>query len=235
MEKTIIILQARTASRRLPGKVLKSLQGIPILSHSIERLKNVQQNVDLIVATSDLPQDDPVEDLARKDGVYCFRGSESDVLDRFYKASVQFGANFIVRATGDNPLVDPIEAKRVLQEINSGKWDYVCGFSSVNGTSLPFGVGVEAFNFRTLEFIWQHGKKSQYREHINDYIFDNRVIFKIKNLPCLSHNNCQDLRLTVDTPEDFRFLQRIALGIKKSLTECTTTAIIEWWKKERNG
>ena len=234
MGKSIIILQARTASERLPGKVLKELQGIPMLSHSIRRLKKAAKDIRVIVATSDLVQDDAIEELARSEKTPCFRGSEKDVLDRFYKTAMQFEACFIIRATGDNPMVDPIEAKRVLQEINSGKWDYVCGFSSVNGASLPFGVGVEAFNLETLEFVWRHGKESQYREHINDYIFDNRVKFKIRNLPCLSHNNCHDLRLTVDTQEDFRFLQRIGRGVKKSLIECTTTDIIEWWNKEKN-
>jgi len=230
---TIIILQARTSSKRLPGKVLKELQGIPMLSHSIRRLKKVGR-ASLVVVTSTMNKDDAIEELALNEGVSCFRGDEADVLDRFYRAAKKYSSNIIIRATGDNPMVDPIEAKRVLQEINSGKWDYVCGFSSVNGASLPFGVGVEAFNLETLEIVWRHGKESQYREHINDYIFDNRVKFKIRNLPCLSHNNCHDLHLTVDTQEDFRFLQRIGLGVKKSLIECTTTDIIEWWNKEKN-
>ena len=162
MKNTIIILQARADSQRFPDKVLRTLQDIPMLSHCIRRLKNIHPLAKLIVATSVLPANDRIEQLAKEEGVPCFRGSEDDVLDRFYQTAVKFKANFIVRATGDNPLVDPEEAKRVIREVLTGQWDYVCGFEEVEGLVLPKGVGVEIFSFNTLQTIWQHAKLSIY-------------------------------------------------------------------------
>ena len=127
----IIILQARTSSKRLPGKVLKELQGIPMLSHSIRRLKRVER-ARLVVATSTMNKDDAIEELALNEGVSCFRGDEADVLDRFYRAAKEYSCNIVIRATGDNPLVDPVEAERVLDAIEYGNYHYVTGFCEVN-------------------------------------------------------------------------------------------------------
>ncbi|MFC1675846.1 cytidylyltransferase domain-containing protein [Planctomycetota bacterium] len=233
--KIAIILQARMGSQRLPEKILKELQGIPLLCYGIRRLKKIGREIPLIVATSTLPQDDRVEDLANSERVLCFRGSEDDVLERFYGAAIKFEVELIIRATGDNPLVDTEEAERVGEEINSGRWDYVSGFEQVNGQSLPIGAGVEAFTFSTLELIRQKGLKQEYREHINDYVFDNPGQFRVKKLPCLSRNNCPDLRLTVDTIEDFEFIERIGREINIPLVDCTTKDIIDWWASSRNA
>jgi spore coat polysaccharide biosynthesis protein SpsF len=227
---TIIILQARTASERFPGKVLKELQGIPMLAHSIRRLKKVDKNVRVIVATSDLVQDDTIEELAEIEKTLCFRGSEKDVLDRFYKVAKKYEAKIIIRATGDNPLVDPLEARRVLETISNNEYQYVSGFHEVDGNKLPFGVGVEAFSFKTLEEIWGIGDKPEYREHVNEYIFDNPESFKYYKLECLPENSSTNLSLTVDTPEEFSFVERIGdeLGDLIYLSACE---IIQWWKK----
>ena len=235
MMKTMVILQARMGSQRLPGKVLKQLQGIPLLGYGIRRLKKISREIPLIVATSTLPQDDPVADLAHSEEVFCFRGSEDNVLDRFCSAAVKFNADFIIRVTGDNPLVDPEEGQRVAEEISSGRWDYVSGFEQVDGLSLPTGAGVEAFTFSALELIRQKGLKQEYREHINDYIFDNPGQFRVKYLSCLPFNHCPDLRLTIDTMEDFEFIERIGREINIPLIDCTTKDIVDWWTSSKNA
>ena len=227
---TIIILQARTASERLPGKVLKELQGIPMLSHSIRRLKKVDKDMRVIVATSDLVQDDAIEELAEREKTPCFRGSEKDVLDRFYKAAKKYEAKVIIRATGDNPLVDPFEARRVLETISDNEYQYVSGFHEVDGNKLPFGVGIEAFSFKALEEIWGIGYKPEYREHINEYIFDNPEHFKCYKLKCLPENSCANLSLTIDTQDEFDFVIKIGLSLG-NLIELSTCEIIQWWKK----
>lgn len=227
---TIIILQARTASERLPGKVLKELQGIPMLAHSIRRLKKVDKDMRVIVATSDLVQDDTIEELAKIEKTPCFRGSEKDVLDRFYKAAKEYEAKVIIRATGDNPLVDPFEARRVLETISYKEYQYVSGFHEVEGNKLPYGVGIEAFSFGSLEHAWNNGLKPEHREHINNYFFDNPGLFSCFNLECLPENNCPQLSLTVDTLDEFLFVERIGdeLG---NLIGLSTCEIIHWWKK----
>lgn len=229
MKKAIIVLQSRTNSKRLPGKALKELQGIPLVAHCIRRLKNVHPMAKLVLATSSMAQDDEIARVAATEGVDCFRGSEDDVLDRIYKAACQYEAGFIVRATGDNPLVDGTEARRVLEEALSGRWDYVCGFKEADGLVPPIGVAVEAFTFEALESAWANGKRHEHREHINDYFFDNCGQFRIKYLPCLPYNHCPGLSLTVDTIDDFNFIEDIARGIKKPLEGCATREIIEWW------
>lgn len=227
---TIIVLQARTASERLPGKVLKELQGIPMLVHCIRRLKKVDKDMRVIVATSDLVQDDAIEELAEREKTPCFRGSEKYVLDRFYKAAKKYEAKVIIRATGDNPLVDPVEAERVLDAIGNGNYHYVTGFCEVNGKKLPEGVGVEAFSSVSLEHAWNNGSKPEHREHINNYFFDNPELFSSYNLECLPENNCPQLSLTVDTPEEFSFVERIG-DVLGNLIDLSTCEIIQWWKK----
>lgn len=225
----LIILQARTSSKRFPGKVLKKLQGIPMLLHSIRRLKRVER-ASLVVATSTMHKDDAIEELALHEGVSCFRGDEADVLDRFYRAAKEYSCNIVIRATGDNPLVDPVEAGRVLDTIMHGDLHYVAGFCEVNGKKLPEGVGVEAFSFESLEHAWYNGSKPEHREHINNYFFDNPELFSCCNIECLPENNCPQLSLTVDTPKEFSFAERIGdeLG---DLTNLSTCEIIQWWKK----
>lgn len=231
MEQTAIILQARTGSTRLPNKVMRLLGGVPLLSHCISRLQRVGT---VIVATSDLTTDDPVEELARLENVYCFRGSEEDVLDRYYHAAKMFNINYIVRATGDNPFVDPNEAHRVVNCIMSNKVDYVTGAEIINGLGLPAGVGVEAFTFNALERSWLEGHAKNHREHVNEYILENPEPFNIIWLKCLHKNSCLDLRLTVDTDDDFNFVEEILKSIRKPPIEISIQEIIGWWQKRKN-
>ena len=121
----------------------------------------------------------------------------------------------------------------VLEEILSGQWDYVCGFKEVNGLALPVGVGVEAFSFELLESAWRNGKKPEHREHINDYIFDDDKQFRIRYLSCLPCNHCPDLKLTVDTIDDFRFIEYIGRESVTPLQNCTTEEVIEWWMNKK--
>jgi spore coat polysaccharide biosynthesis protein SpsF len=230
---TIIILQARTASERFPGKVLKELQGIPMLVYSIRRLKKVDNGMQVIVATSDLVQDDTIEELAEREKTPCFRGSEKDVLDRFYMAAKEYEAKIVIRATGDNPLVDPFEARRVFNTISEKEYQYVSGFEEVDGSQLPIGSGIEAFSFEALEEIWRIGDKPEYREHINEYIFDNPEEFKSYYLKCLPENSCPELRLTVDTQEDYEFVEGIGNTLG-GLVDLSTSEIIRWWKNMQN-
>ena len=225
----LIILQARTSSKRFPGKVLKELQGIPMLSHSIRRLKRVER-ASLVVATTTMHNDDAIEDLALKEGVSCFRGDEVDVLERFYRTAKEYSCNIVIRATGDNPLVDPVEAERVLNAIGYGNYHYVTGFCEVNGRKLPEGVGVEAFSFGSLEHAWRNGSKPEHREHINNYFFDKPGLFSCFNLECLPENNCPQLSLTVDTLEEFLFVERIGNELG-NLIDISTCEIIQWWKR----
>lgn len=228
--KILIILQARTGSSRLPNKVMRSLLGIPLLTHCITRLSMVAP---VIVATSNKKADNPVAELAVSERANYFRGSEDDVLDRYYQAARSFHADYVIRATGDNPLVDIEEACRVLDSIKRGAFDYVTGAEVVNGHGLPIGVGVEAFSFQALEFSWRKGKAPHHREHVNEYLLENPDAFKILRLKCLEKNSCPDLSLTIDTENDFNFVEKIMASIGKPPVGISTEEIIRWWIKNK--
>ena len=203
-----IILQARMGSARLPGKVLKRIEDKPILEHIIERLKKVKQSDKLIVATSTDIKDREVAELAESCGVRCFTGSEQDVLDRFYQATKEFQLEQIVRATGDNPLVDPEEADRLISFHLGTAADYSSNTAEVN-SGLPLGIGVEVFSFAALERSWAEGKDGEHREHVNEYILQNRDSFNVQVLQAPESKRAPRLRLTVDTEEDLSFMRDI--------------------------
>lgn len=203
-----IILQARMGSSRLPGKVLKQLACRPMLWHVIQRLKKLKQAGELVVATSDNAEDRRIVELARSCRVAYFIGSEPDVLDRFYQAARSFQLEHIVRATADSPLVDPEEADRLIGYHLETAADYSSNKSEVD-SGLPVGVGVEIFSFAALEKSWLEGKEADHREHVDEYILQNRSKFNIKVLPAPESKRASHLRLTVDTAEDFNFMREI--------------------------
>ena len=210
---------------------MRLLGGVPLLSHCINRLQRVGT---VIVATSDLTTDDPVEELARLENAYCFRGAEEDVLDRYYNAAKIFNIEYIVRATGDNPFVDPKEACRVVNCIVSNRADYVTGAEVIDGVGLPVGVGIDAFTFNALERSWFEGHAENHREHVNEYILECPDSFNIVRLKCLQENSCPDLRLTVDTDNDFSFVEETLKRIRKPAFEISTQEIIGLWQKRKN-
>lgn len=191
------ILQARLGSSRLPGKVLMQICGDSLLSHIVRRVSKVRQP--MIVATTAAPADDRLESECARLGVRCFRGSEDDVLSRFYEAAVAFGAQNIMRICCDNPLLDP----NILLELTM----FYCNncFSYVANAQLPLGASAEIFTFERLKDAYLHGKKPYHREHVTPFIYENRIgCGYLTNEPDLSH-----LRFTVDTPEDFAFISKI--------------------------
>src|SRR5688572_30687724 len=121
---SVVILQARLTSSRLPGKVLKPLAGAPMIQRQIERLRRAKGVDDLVLATSHEPSDDPIAELAKKIDVNCFRGSLNDVLDRFYQAARALNPTHVLRLTGDCPLSDPDVVDKVLSEHIAGGADY---------------------------------------------------------------------------------------------------------------
>jgi spore coat polysaccharide biosynthesis protein SpsF len=195
-------------------------------------LQRIDDDVAVIVATSVLKQDDRVAEIAERRGVECFRGSEGDVLGRYYQAAKEYQADCIIRATGDNPFVDPSEGRKVLLEINTGKWDYVSCFDMVGDGKLPTGVGLEAFTFAALERSWKEGKLPHHREHVDEYILENLDIFPTKLLQCQPQNSCPELSLTVDTAEELAFVREMVRQIDRPACEIKTCEMIQWYRKQ---
>lgn len=200
----LAILQARTSSTRLPGKVLMNLAGQPMLARQIERIKGSKLIDKLIVATSDSEDDNRLAELCGEIEVECFRGSLDDVLDRFYRAAEPNQPEHVVRLTGDCPLADPAVIDQVIQFYLLSGCDYV---SNTLEPTFPDGLDVEVISFGALKKAWREAKKQSEREHVTPYIIGHRGMFNVANF---AHSrNLSKLRWTVDEPEDFEFVKAV--------------------------
>lgn len=203
-----IFLQARMGSTRLPGKTLKLLNGSPLLLKVINRLKLIN-NCKIVLLTSDNNKDDIIENWCNENCILCFRGSEVNVLERYYKASKFYMADNILRATGDNPLIDPYLANELLDKHIKFDADYSSNKSEI-GSNLPDGLGIEIFTADALETSMNYSTLEHHFEHVNEYILENKELFKIyKDSNAGGLIDKSYIRLTVDTPEDFRIVEKI--------------------------
>jgi spore coat polysaccharide biosynthesis protein SpsF len=202
--KTVAIIQARMGSSRLPGKVMLDLCGKTVLAHVIERVK--AGGVEVIVATSDKLVDDVVAAEAKKNGAKVFRGSEDDVLSRYYYAARQAGAELIVRVTGDCPLYDGRLLADMLKYYKGEAKN--CDFlANTMERRFPRGLDTEILTFEALEKCFNGAKEAFQREHVTTYIYQNPGLFKIRHYrrqPDLSH-----LRWTLDTIEDWQMIKSV--------------------------
>ena len=194
-----IIIQARMGSTRLPGKVLKKIGDKNLLEHILYRLSKLKREVKVVIATSDLSKDNELERFCLNNKTLCFRGSEQNVLQRYYLCAKENNFSHIVRLTGDNPFVDIEELDNLIDlHINSHS-DYSRSFSV-----LPKGVGGEIFTFSALELSYKHGKKDNHLEHVNEYIEENEDQFTVSELEVFKEKNRPEISLTVDTAEDYK-------------------------------
>lgn len=202
-ETIVTIVQARTGSSRLPGKVLSSIVGRPMLEHQLERLKLSRLAGPVVVATTEDRRDRPLLDLANRLGAQGFVGSEEDVLDRFYRAAGSVGASVVVRVTGDCPLLCPDVLDDLVRFffVRRPHIDYV-GLTE----EWPRGFGVEVFTASALERAWREASEPSEREHVTPYIIFSGQ-FRIERMPC--EEDLSWLSLTVDELEDLDRVERI--------------------------
>ena len=203
--KTVAIIQARMGSTRLPGKVLMEISGRSMLAWVVSRTRRAQTIDEVVVATSVSPHDDVIAAECNTFGVSIFRGSENDVLDRYYREADEFQADTIVRITSDCPLIDPVVIDRVVTEFTGKLVDYACN-TLVRG--YPRGLDVEVFSRQALEKAWHRADQPHERVHVTPYIYGNPDRFKLHSIPC--EDDHSDLRWTVDTTEDLQVVRGIA-------------------------
>jgi len=203
--KTLAIIQARFNSTRLPGKVLALIAGEPMLAHVVRRVRRAATIDDVVVATSTGAADDAVAAFCAERGIACFRGSEQDVLDRFYQAASQRGAQTVVRITGDCPLMDPAVIDRVVSALRHDGYDYV---TNTLRYTFPDGLDVEAFTSAALAEAWRDARKPTEREHVTPYL---RIAARLRtrNIEHSIDLSSRNLRWTVDEPEDLEFVRAI--------------------------
>ncbi|MBN1041179.1 cytidylyltransferase domain-containing protein [Clostridium botulinum] len=204
--KVVCIIQARMGSSRLPGKVLKKICGKTVLEHDINRV-NLAANVDeIVIATTTNCEDDSIVEEARRLRVKCFRGSEKDVLSRYYFAAKKSNADIVIRITSDCPCLD----YKILTHMITTYLDKSSDFDYMNNTierTYPRGYDIEIFSFSSLEKAFINAKKEYEREHVTPYLYDLNNKFKI-----LSYKNSKDYskyRITLDTKEDLEVIKAI--------------------------
>ena len=221
----LAILQARFSSKRLPGKVLKSILGKPMLLLQIERIRRSARIDRLMVATSTAPSDDAIEKLCRDNAVDVFRGSLDDVLDRFYQAAHPLRPDHVVRLTGDCPLADPELIDQVTDFHVKGGFDYT---SNTVEPTWPDGLDIEVIRFSCLEQAWQEAVLPSEREHVTPFLRRQPERFRIGSIK----NNIDQsaLRWTVDEHLDFELVRTIYEALYPDRPSFTTADVLELLK-----
>jgi spore coat polysaccharide biosynthesis protein SpsF (cytidylyltransferase family) len=221
--KTVLITQARIGSKRLPGKVMMEVNNTPLLKIHLDRLSQ-SKNIDkIIIATTVNEEDDIIEKIGRDWGYEVYRGSESDVLDRFYQAVQKIKPVWVVRVTSDCPLIDPLLLDKVIEITIAENKDYG---SNVIDETFPDGQDVEVFKFSALEKAWYEANKLSEREHVTPYIRNNSDLKLGKLFSALSYKNNIDyskIRMTVDEQKDFELINKIIteLGMEQTWLDYT--------------
>ena len=207
--KTVTIIQARMGSTRLPGKVMKHLCNKTVLAHVISRVQACPLVDEVIVATTTCPLDDLIVLEAEKCGVKSFRGSEEDVLERYYLAAKKYQADVVVRVTSDCPLFNPKVLFYMLEHFNTETANglYMDYLSNTLNRSYPRGLDAEIFTFDVLEQTFREAQQPYEREHVTPYIYQHPEIFSLHG-----ETNDEDLsayRWTLDTEEDWKLISEI--------------------------
>jgi spore coat polysaccharide biosynthesis protein SpsF len=224
---TVAIVQARMGSTRLPGKVLEDLCGETVLGRVIERVAACERIDDVVVATTDLSRDDAVAREAARRGAKVFRGSEEDVLGRYFGAATKFSAEVVVRVTADSPLFDPELLSEMLKrffELQSRDTpvDYL---SNTRTRSYPVGLGAEIFTCDALERAAREATDPYDREHVTPYLYREPGRFRVHAY--VGEVDLSQHRWTLDTPEDLRFVRAVYSTLTDAGTDVTTQSVLD--------
>ena len=205
--RVITIIQARLGSTRLPGKVLLDLAGEPMLARVVSRAARSRTIEQVVVATTDRPADDRLADFCLDRGIACFRGSENDVLDRYYQAAVAHRAEAVVRVTSDCPLIDPGLIDRVVGDFLAGQPEIEYATNCYPRDTFPRGLDMEVLRMDVLRRAWQEDRNPAWREHVSPYIYHHPERFRIHGV--MNDVDLSGMRWTVDTPEDLELVRRV--------------------------
>jgi len=201
--KTIATIEARMTSTRLPGKVLMPAVGKPMLELMIERLRWAPSIEEIVVATTVNAADDPIVALAERLGAGVWRGSEEDVLSRVLGAAQHYQADVIVETTGDCPLIDPEIVEACIQAYRSSGVDYL---SNILERSYPIGMDTQVFSTAVLADVAERTQDPQDHEHVSLFIYRHPELYSLKNLKAPPSETDPELRLTLDTAEDYQLI-----------------------------
>jgi len=234
--RVVMILQARMGSTRLPGKSMMDLAGVPLVGRIIERVKRCKKVDEIVLATTQKPEDDVLEELGRSYGISVFRGSENDLVDRYYQAAKAFNADVVVRLPADNPCPEPNEIDRIIDYHLTDQSDFSSNLAEVFGNGYPDGIGAEAFNFETLEEVWRTSSDPQKREHPHLNFFDYESQepadpdrYRVGTVQCPLEFRRPDLVLDVNTREEYEFMAELYEYLYPRNPQFHITDVIQWY------
>ncbi|QLH05762.1 cytidylyltransferase domain-containing protein [Nitrosopumilus ureiphilus] len=203
------IIQARIGSSRLPGKTLMKLdKKNTVLDFVINQLSYSKLIETIVIATTDLKEDDVIEIFAKNLNINIFRGNSNDVVDRYFQCAKKFSIDTIVRITADNPLIDPNIIDLVIDEYCDKKCDFA---TNTLHRTFPYGTEVEVFSFEVIEKTWFNAKKPSEREHVTPFIRDPQNKFYLVNVE--NYEDLSKIRYTVDRREDLKLIKEIIKNI----------------------
>ena len=223
--RCVAIIQGRMAASRLPGKVLLDISGKPMLVRVLERTRRAETVGEVLVATTTDPSDDPVVDFCQAHGYICFRGSQYDVLDRYYQAARSMQAEVVVRITADCPVIDPQLIDRTVTEFFQANADFAADrLPPPWHRTYPIGLDVEVVTFAGLERAWQQADQPHQREHVMPFFYEGiptdasvttqpvTIYRSPRGFRVVYLNHDRDfgsLRWTVDTSEDLELIRQV--------------------------
>jgi spore coat polysaccharide biosynthesis protein SpsF len=210
-----IIIQARMGSKRLPGKILKKINTKSILDFILFFFKNNSSSLikEYVVATSVLKRDEKIIDWCKINKINYFRASEKNVLSRYFYCAKKYNIQNIIRLTADNPFVDFAELNKMIKIFEKKNYDYIS-----NQSFLPKGMGCEIIAFEALKKSFNKAKKLNQKEHINEYILENKKEFKIKILKNNKKKIYSKLNFSIDTIHDYNYCSSIINNISQPIT-----------------
>jgi spore coat polysaccharide biosynthesis protein SpsF len=207
MKRTLVVVQARTGSSRLPGKVLLPAAGAPLLLRMMERVLDAETPFEIAVATTTDGADDAIVSLCEMHDLPVFRGHPTDLLDRHYQAAVAARADIVVKIPSDCPLIDPAAIDRVLGAFDATPCDFA---SNLHPGTWPDGNDVEVMTFEALETAWREATQPHEREHTTPFLWDQPERFDVVNVAWESGRDLSEThRLTIDYPEDYELIAAI--------------------------
>ena len=231
-----MILQARMGSTRLPGKSLMPLAGEPLVLRILERVSRCTTLDAIVLATTKTPADDALAALGREYGVCVFRGSENDLVDRHREAAREVKADVIVRLPADNPVPEPEEIDRIVRYHRTGAAEFSSNLSPMLGNGYPDGIGAEVFNADALEWVWRTVSDPERREHPHLNFFDYKTQqaaeptrFRVGTVQCPEAFRRPDLRLDVNTADDYAFMAELYSALYSNNPTFHITDIIAWY------
>ncbi|RLA64057.1 MAG: spore coat biosynthesis protein F [Epsilonproteobacteria bacterium] len=223
--RCVAIIEARMGSTRLPGKSLKKILGKPMLELLIDRVRKAKLIDELVVATSENKKDNAITTLAKKLGVGCFRGSETDVLDRVLNAAKTHEADHIVELWGDCPLIDPDIIDDLIRYYLNNEFDLV---GTCLDETFPWGISALVFPTKILEEVSNITQDPVDRENVSNYIYEHPERYKIGHLPCPPELKHPEIRLTVDELADFELVETIFEFLTLTNPEFRTIDVINF-------